>query len=165
MKKFTIQAIVLILVIGIGIYFFNPATGGTKIDLPFLPQSPAYSTLEINGAKIKVEIAGTSAKRSKGLAGRTVLAENEGMLFVFDRVDKYPFWMKGLTFPLDFVWILDDKVAGVTENVQPPQSEQADSSLPIYSAPVPINKVLEVNAGIVKKLNIKEGDIIKLSPI
>lgn len=162
MKKFTIQAILLILVIGIGIIFFNPREGVAPAEIPFLPQSPKTANLQINGSLIKVEIADTADRRSKGLGGRESLGENEGMLFIFEKSDKYPFWMKGLKFPLDFVWIKDDAVVDVLENALPPQPNQSDSDLPIYSAKEPINKVLEVNAGTVKRLNIKAGDKIIL---
>ena len=98
------------------------------------------------------------------MGGRESLASDSGMLFVFDRVDKHVFWMKGLSFALDFVWIKDDKVVDVSENIPPPESGQTDESLPIYTSKVEFNKVLEVNAGTVKKLNIKVGDTIKLQP-
>lgn len=165
MKKFTIQTIFLLLVIGAGIFFFSPGGSSSKIELPFLPQQPKFSNLEINGSTIKVEVADTAAKRSKGLGGRMSLGENEGMLFVFEKADKYPFWMKGLKFPLDFVWIADDKVVDILENVTPPPPGQTDSSLPIYSSKVDADKVLEVNGGVVTKLNIKVGDTVKIQKI
>lgn len=164
MKKFTIQIILLILVIGISIVFFSP-TGSSKLELPFLPQQKKFANLEINGQVLKVELADTASKRSKGLGGRTGLGENEGMLFIFEKKDKHPFWMKGLSFPLDFVWIRDDKVLDILENVAPPASGQPDSSLPIYSSKEPVDKVLELNAGTVQKLNIKGGDTVKLTRI
>lgn len=164
MKKFTIQVILLILVIGTGIIFFSP-TGRENLELPFLPQQKKFANLEINGHMLKVELADTASKRSKGLGGRTGLGENEGMLFIFEKEDKHPFWMKGLTFPLDFVWIKGDKVIDVLEKIPPPAKGQSDASLSIYSSKEPVDKVLEINAGTVQKLNIKAGDSIKLTGI
>lgn len=161
MKKFIIQAILLILVIGVGIVFFNP-TNSKKIDIPFLPQQHHFANLQINDTTLKVELADTPTRRSKGLSGRTSLAQSEGMLFIFDKSDKHPFWMKGLTFPLDFIWIQDEKIVDILENISFPSPGQPDSSIPIYSAKVEVDKVLEVNAGTVKRLNIKVGDIIKI---
>lgn len=160
MKKFIIQSVLLILVIGIGTFLFSPK--GSNIDLPFLPQSPHFANLSINDKTIKVELADTQEKRKKGLAGKNSLAENEGMLFIFPKSDKYPFWMKGLKFALDFVWIRDSEVVDILENISPPATGQPDSELPIYSAKEPVDKVLELNAGTVQKLNIKIGDTVKI---
>lgn len=161
MKKFTIQAVLLLLVITAALFFFGPGSSG-NIELPFLPQVPKMANLQINNIILKVEVADTQAKRSKGLGGRTSLPKDQGMLFVFERADKYPFWMKGLTFPLDFVWIRGDKVVDILSNVPPPAPNQKDSDLPIYSAKVEIDKVLEINGGMARQLNIQVGDTVKL---
>lgn len=161
MKKFTVQ-VVLILAVTVGalvFYFKNP----NLPDVPFLPQQTTAKSLQINGAKFKVEIADTQAKRSKGLGEREKLASDEGMLFIFDKADKYPFWMKGLTFPLDFIWIKGDTVVDITQNVPPPAVGQQDSSLTIYQPKEEVNKVLEVSGGTTQRLNIKAGDTITLN--
>ena len=163
MKKFLIQSILLIIAIAAGIFFFSP--NSKNIDIPFLPQPPIFNELLINEGKLKVEVADTPSKRSKGLGGRIRLGQNEGMLFVFPKMDKYPFWMKGLIFPLDFVWIKDNRVVDILPNIQPPQPNQKDSSLPIYTPNEEVDKVLEINAGVAQKLNIKAGDSIKLKQL
>lgn len=165
MKKFIIQSVLLLLVIGIGIVFFAPGRPGpSSLEVPFFPKPVKISNLQINDQVLKVEIADTSAKRSKGLAGRDSMLDDEGMLFIFERADKYPFWMKGLKFPLDFVWIKDLAVVDILENVQAPTPGQSDSTLSIYSAKTEVDKVLELNAGTVQRLNIKIGDNIKINP-
>ncbi len=162
MKKFAIQSMLLLLVITGALFLFQ--SGGTtgRLDIPFIPQSPTFANLRINNTTLKVEVADTATKRSKGLGGRDSFAENEGMLFVFDRTDKYPFWMKGLKFPLDFVWIKDEQVVDILENIPPPSPGQPDDSLPIYSSRVEVEKVLEMNAGSVRRFNIKVGDTVSL---
>ena len=84
------------------------------------------------------------------------------MLFIFAKSDKHAFWMKGLSFPLDFVWIKDDTIIDILEDISAPRVGQADAELPIYSAKAAVDKVLELNAGSVKKFNIKIGDTIKI---
>lgn len=159
MKKFLIQFILLMVVI-----FFALAIFTYKIPfLPFLPQPTKMVQLSINEAKLKVEIADTKEKRSKGLGGRESLAEGEGMLFIFPQEDKYPFWMKGVSFPLDFIWIKGSNVVDLLENVPPPVAGQKDADLPIYVAKEAIDKMLEVPAGTAAKLNVKVGDTIKIS--
>lgn len=163
MKKFIAQGVLLIIVIAVGIYFYSPSGGSKNLDIPFIPQAPKISNLQINDAVFKVEIADTNAKRNKGLGGRSNLGESEGMLFIFENKDTHAFWMKGLSFPLDFVWIADNKIVDLTEKLAPPAKGQSDASLPIYSSKEPVNKVLELNGGSVKKFNIKIGDTIKLN--
>ena len=162
MKKFLVQTILLVVVIMGALIFANPGGGPKNLPLPFMPQQTKTAQLEINGNSIKVEVADTPGARKKGLGGRSSLGENEGMLFIFDNLDKHPFWMKGLSFPLDFVWIKGDKVVDTLSDIQPPKPGQPDSELPIYSSSTPTDKVLELNAGTIQKLNIKVGDDIKV---
>ena len=164
MKKFLVQFILLLLLIGGSLFFFSPTNQSSKLDLPFLPQQPTFSKLEISGATLKVEIADTDSKRNKGLSGRDFLDQDQGMLFVFPKAEKYAFWMKGMKIPLDFIWIRDETVVDLLSNIQPPNVGVKDESLPIYSSKSEFNKVLEVNAGVIGRLNIKVGDSIKLSP-
>lgn len=155
MRKFLIQAIFLLVGAFFALYIFQ---GGTEFSLPFVPAKTIVKTVVINDARISAEIANTQDKRRQGLGGRTTLGDNEGMLFVFEAKGKYPFWMKGINFPLDFIWIADDMVSGVLEDVAPPASGQKEELLPIYQSKEDIDKVLEVKAGTVKKYNIKAGD-------
>src|SRR5438094_9545272 len=54
---------------------------------------------------VYVEVARTDAEREKGLGGHAPLGQYDGMLFIFDQPAPYAFWMKGMTFPLDMLWI------------------------------------------------------------
>lgn len=158
MKKFAFQAIALLIVI-----FFGLALYTSKIPfVPFLPQTSTTGTVIIGASKFNVEIADTQEKRNKGLSDRENLASDSGMLFIFDKQDKYPFWMKGIKFPLDFIWIRGDLVVDFLQNIQPPIQNQSDQSLTIYTATMPIDKVLEVPAGTIDRLNIKIGDKIQV---
>lgn len=74
----------------------------------------------IAGQKFNVEVAKNSAEFAKGLAGRPCILPNQGMLFVFNRSGQYPFWMKGMNFPIDIVWINSaHKVAALEIDVEP----------------------------------------------
>jgi uncharacterized membrane protein (UPF0127 family) len=118
-------------------------------------------SLAINDHQFTVEIADTNTKRAKGLSNRQKLAQNEGMLFIFPEADFHTFWMKGMNFPLDFIWINSNKIIDLSENIPNPEEDQHD--LPVYRPKHPVDKVLEVNAGIIRKLNIRVGDIIEIN--
>ena len=60
------------------------------------------------------------------------------MLFVFDTPGLYGFWMKGMRFPLDILWIHDSRVVHKESNVS---EKRADVMKPAVEAEM----VLEVN--------------------
>ncbi len=166
MKQFWIQVVALLIVaFGAIILTFNAGllpNVGQSTSANTNSSSPSTGQLKIGQDVLNVEIADTQAKRQLGLGGRDNLATDSGMLFVFSDTDKHSFWMKDVHFSLDFVWILDNKVVDVTQNVPPPAPDQSVSSLPIYESNSPINKVLEVNGGYASSHNIQVGDSITL---
>ncbi|MGB7289175.1 MAG: DUF192 domain-containing protein [Candidatus Macondimonas sp.] len=62
-------------------------------------------TLAVNGVPIQVEVARTARARERGLAGRTALAADAGMLFVFRRPGRPCFWMKDTLLPLSLAFL------------------------------------------------------------
>lgn len=112
--------------------------------------------VKVAGREIKAEIADTEEKRSRGLSGRKNLPEGAGMLFIFEIPAKYSFWMKDMRFPLDIIWIDENKkIIAISENISP-------NTYPTSFSPSdPVKYVLEVNAGWVGKNKIKTGDFIE----
>ncbi|MBI2196597.1 DUF192 domain-containing protein [Candidatus Daviesbacteria bacterium] len=160
MKKFIFQFALLVIGIFAVLFFYqkNPDLSG----LPFVPERSVFKELQINSVKLKVEIADTQSKRSKGLGGREALASDEGMLFIFPKTERHPFWMKGLSFPLDFIWIRGEVVVDLFQNIQPPTPDQPDESLPIYQSKEEVDQVLEVLGGTAAGLKLKIGDMVKV---
>jgi len=115
---------------------------------------PLVTRIEVGSTVFTVELAITEAEKEKGLGYRDNLAPDHGMLFPYDHAEKYSFWMKGMRFPLDILWIRDSKIIDISKNVPIATS----SVLPIYSPQEPANQVLEVNAGTSDKDGIKIGD-------
>src|SRR3989338_9432441 len=81
------------------------------------------SQLKIGEYVFDVEIADDTAERARGLSGRVVLAEDSAMLFLFELPSVQNFWMKGMNFPLDIIWIKGDTIIGFAENVPPDNSQ------------------------------------------
>jgi uncharacterized membrane protein (UPF0127 family) len=74
------------------------------------------------------------------------------MLFDLHETSVPTFWMKGMRFALDLVWIGDDeRVVAVTANV-PPQPGASDTQLRRYSPVAPVRYVLELNSGAAARL-------------
>lgn len=114
----------------------------------------------VGSATFEVEIKDTPKERAQGLSGRKSLAEEAGMLFIFDTPARHSFWMKDMNFALDFVWINSGVVVDITENVPPPTH---DNPIPVVLMPkVAADQVLEIPAGSIKKYNIKIDDLASL---
>ncbi len=152
-KKYKILFVVLFFTIFLCSFFLSrkPAFA------PVIDQLQSRNIKFSSGAMINAEIADTPAVQEKGLSGRQSLAENSGMLFIFPAADNYSFWMKDMNFGLDFIWINDNTVTEITSDVMPSALEPLD----IFVSKEKADKVLEVNAGTAKRLDINVGDIIE----
>lgn len=76
---------------------------------------------------------------------REFLAEDAGMLFVFERMRPFrSFWMKNTLIPLDMIWIDDSqRIVHIEEDVPPCEVENC----PTYSpGATESSYVLEINA-------------------
>jgi uncharacterized protein len=108
---------------------------------------------------VGVEVADTPSKRSFGLMYRRELADDAGMLFVFDETTVHSFWMKNTVLPLDMIFLdADRRVVGVVRDAVPftttPRSVDA-----------PSRYVLEVHAGFGARHGIRAGDQVTFEGI
>jgi len=112
------------------------------------------STVTINNHQFKVRIAQTTEELMKGLGGVEGLNADEGMLFIFPNAQQHKFWMDGMLFDLDFIWIRDGRVVDLTQNV----SSSPERKFDIISPREPVNYVLEVPAGTIEREALMIGD-------
>lgn len=114
--------------------------------------------LKINNLELEVEIVEMEEDKARGLSGRESLEKNRGMLFVHPSPQIRKMAMRDMKFPIDIMWIDENlKVIGFEQNLLPESYPQT------FQPPSPIKMVLEVNAGITKKFDIKIGDTAALS--
>ncbi|MDP2432653.1 MAG: DUF192 domain-containing protein [Pseudomonadota bacterium] len=52
-----------------------------------------------------MEVAATPASRERGLSGHERLAPDSGMWFVLPEAGTTGFWMRGMRFPIDLIWV------------------------------------------------------------
>ncbi len=160
MKKFIIQFVTLILIIGGSLYLTFNQTG---FNLPMSGSATMQEKkINIDGTVLTVKVADTQATRTQGLSGVDSLPGDQGMLFVFPSPNQYRFWMKGMKFSIDMIFIRQGKVVDTLTDLPQPLPGQSDQDLPIYEPVVPVDSVLEVNAGFVSSHSIKDGDKINL---
>ena len=109
----------------------------------------------IKDAVINVNVADSDIERKNGLSGKKTIKEDEGLLFVFPKSQKYGFWMKDMNFPIDIAWINENKMIVHIEN------DVATSTYPnVFYPPFDSLYVLEVKSGFFVKKGIKIGDYI-----
>lgn len=101
-----------------------------------------------------VEVADTDAERSRGLMFRTMLPQDRGMLFVFERTRRVAFWMRNTPLPLDLVFIGED---GRVKAIM--QGEPFSDAM--IAPDAEIRFVLEVNAGTAQMAGIAGGDRVR----
>lgn len=124
-------------------------------------QTPT-ATVTIRNQHFTVEVADTDAKRIQGLSGRDGLKDSDGMLFVFDQPNMLTFWMKGMKFPIDIIFIKDDRIVTIHENIPNPSPNTLVDNLPRYSSSERANYVLEINAGLSRKYGLRKGDTVEI---
>jgi uncharacterized protein len=103
--------------------------------------------IAVGGVPLTVELAYQPADTSRGLGYRAGLAPGTGMLFLFPEPAPRSFWMKGMQFCIDIIWIEHGAIQGAAESVCPEPPGTADADLTSYASPVPVSYVLEVPAG------------------
>ncbi len=111
--------------------------------------------VNINGKNFIAELALTSQKQKKGLSQRKIMHRWQAMLFKFNQSQKWPFWMKGMQFNLDILWIANGKIIYIAKNV-------SFNSKKIIVPSSNANEVLEIKAGLCDKYKFRIGNKVKI---
>jgi hypothetical protein len=99
---------------------------------------------------IRAEVAADMASRMQGLMHRKSMAQNAGMVFVFDEDAIHCMWMKNTLIPLAVAFI-DRTGAIVSISEMQPHSEQT------HCAAKPARYALEMNKGWFAQRGIRPG--------
>jgi uncharacterized membrane protein (UPF0127 family) len=109
------------------------------------------------GVRVRAEIADNAFEHARGLMYRTALAEDRGMLFVFEREQKLSFWMKNTVIPLSIAFIDSDGRIVDIQDMKP-----LDDEPPSYVSTEPAQYALEVNRGFFEERGVDVGDRVEL---
>lgn len=137
-------------------YFCSQRPASADSRAMVLPADPTPLVAVTKGGErsFSIEVADTSAEREAGLMFRENMADDHGMLFVFDGERDVSFWMKNTPMPLDLVFVgQDGKIRAIKRGE--PQSEA------IISPGKPVRFVLELKAGTTAKDGIEDGDLLR----
>ena len=120
-----------------------------------LPRDVVMVETSSSQYRFEVEVADDSSERSEGLMYRTDLADNAGMLFMYQETRPVDFWMKNTLLSLDSVFVREDgTIARIAENTAPMSEDLIPSGEPVRA-------VLEVKAGTMRQLGVTVGDRLR----
>lgn len=135
--------------------------------------SADVAQVKLAGKTFHLQIAADYPTRLRGMGGRTHIDDDGGMIFVFPatQVTVQSFVMRDC--PVDIDIIYTDGVGRILTmhemKAEPPRGENEgkdgesndvyEARLPKYSSRYPATFVIELKAGTMKKLGLKEGDV------
>lgn len=120
---------------------------------PLVPLLSFEHSIKVGDTQISVAKAETEVERIRGLSGQRGLYDDQGLIFVFDKLGNHTIWMKDMRFAIDIFWFDENyNLIHIEENVSP-------NSFPeTFSAGSPSLFVLETKSGFTKQTGIKIGD-------
>lgn len=135
---------------------WTPVPAMAQVQAMRLPVDPAPLVAETASGKtsFRIEIASTPMDRSMGLMYRTDMADDEGMLFVFEQTLPVSFWMKNTPLPLDLLFI--DQHGKIRDIKQGEPYSEA-----MIAPRDAVRFVLELKAGTAAKNGIRVGDMLR----
>lgn len=117
--------------------------------------APATIPLTLpSGRVLKTEVMASDHDRAMGLMFRPSLPKNRALLFIFEISDFHGIWMKNCRFPIDIVWLDEEKrVVHVADGVPPCKADPC----PVYEPLRRATYVIELNAGQARSDELKVG--------
>jgi uncharacterized protein len=113
---------------------------------------PISIVTESSATLFAAEIADNDNLRGRGLMFRHVLPPDRAMLFDFEKPRPAAMWMKNTYISLDMLFVrVDGTIAAIAENTEPMSTQT-------ISVDEPVQGVVELAAGTVKRLGIKRND-------
>ena len=126
-------------------------------------------TVQLDDKILQVYIADTDPRRMRGLMFETesFLADDKGMLFVFDEPGNRSMWMKNMQFHLDIIWFNENgNVVSIEKNVPPcitPVEVMSCKSDGVYADNA--QYVLELTSGYIDEHFITEDSQLEIISI
>jgi uncharacterized protein len=112
------------------------------------------TTMQIGGEKFVIEKATTPGQQERGLMRRDSMAADHGMIFIFSEDQPQRFWNKNVRFGLDNLFVGGDGKIVSIQHMEPYDETGTQEVMARY--------VIELNAGVPRKLGIKVGDQLTL---
>ena len=123
--------------------FLTLCSCGSADPLASPPEALPQAWVTIANQRIPVELAITREQQNRGLGERDHLEWGHGMLFLHDEKKRRSYWMKGMRFDIDIIWIRDGRISEIAHAVPHVPGENG----PTVRSSELVDQVLEVPAG------------------
>lgn len=136
------------------IFLFLSGQSFTVVDLDrdLKKSSLIVSTSKKTCYLLSIWVAHSVKEKARGLMYVRNMPEQSGMLFVYTESDQRSMWMKNTYIPLDIIFIKNSEtISSIARDTEP-------LSLKNIRSIEPVNYVLEINAGMTKKMGIVPND-------
>lgn len=136
------------------IFLFLSGQSFTVVDLDrdLNKSSLIVSTSKKTCYLLSIWVVHSAKEKARGLMYVRNMPEQSGMLFVYTESDQRSMWMKNTYIPLDIIFIKNSEtISSIARNTEP-------LSLKNIRSTEPVNYVLEINAGMTKKMGIVPND-------
>jgi uncharacterized protein len=163
----------------------KPSAPGERAEKPPKEkEKPALEKVTIGGRTFQLEPVFDDEHRFKGLSGRTEIAPDGGMLFVFKEPKVQEFVMRDCPIPIDIIYLdaagritamhkmvpeppraEDEKALTLPSRTAPEWSgtnEKYEKRLKKYSSRFASQFVIELKGNTLDELSLKEGDKVEL---
>jgi len=120
-----------------------------------------FRWVKLGDNRYLVVIARSPQARTQGLSDRTDIGA-QGMLFIQPQTARHIFWMNRMKMPLDFIWLKDDQVVDLHQNVPTPVEL---GEIARVQPGEPANYVLEVPSGFIEREQVEIGTRFTILPI
>lgn len=132
-----------------------------QVENPAFKISFKKKTIQVGKINLRVEIADTDLKRSRGLMFRKSFDGLDGMLFIFEVEEPLAFWMKNTWMPLS-IGYFDAKGRLLNVEEMEPAKSEMQAHYPSYPSIGSAKYALEMPSGWFRQRQIKQGTILKL---
>jgi len=114
----------------------------------------------LGGQTVYASMATTDETRALGLSYTSALPKDIVKIFVFATDERWSFWMKGMEYPIDIIWVTaTGAIAHIETNVSP------DTYPNSFTPPTPVRYVIETVPGLFAELGLKGGDNLDMTAI
>ncbi len=143
----------------------TPSATATLVPATQTPLPADTIRVDLNNVAFFLKIVDTVEERGKGLMGVASMPQNDGMLFVFETVNRWNFWMKDTLIPLDMIWLAQDgTIVDIIADVKT-EIGKPDSELTIIRPAADAKYTIELNAGSAKRVGLAVGMKVRLPPL
>ncbi|MGF1498089.1 MAG: DUF192 domain-containing protein [Elainellaceae cyanobacterium] len=137
-----------------------PKAPSPQLNSQNLGQSlPISASFTVNDNEILLEVAQTPQQQAIGFMFRERIPDDRGMLFVISPARPVQFWMRNVQVPLDMVFLRDETVVAIADNVPPCTT----ATCPTYGPDGEVDQVIELRGGRAAEIGLQVGDSLTVN--